>query len=561
MTEAVDTELSKKLDARYTLLDKLGAGGQGEVWRAHDSTRGVDVALKVLTPRGREQEAWNALQHEYSIASLLDHPSILKVYPPERAGDAMILPMELAEGGDLRKLRGSGFLEIIPVLLEVCQALEYAHERGVIHRDLKPGNILFDSRGHAKLADFGVAETAMKDVGTHSVASSAVPTRDTNKHGYSPFTASPAQLRGEPPTPADDVYGLGALAYELLSGYPPYYPHFDKKRAMEERVPTLVPTRQIPPLLGKLVMHMLAKDPKRRPRTIREGIDEFDASLNDTLTYDFENVSPATPTGSAAVVAAAEAAAASNQAKPWTPDSHDRRSSTDRRGRRKEDGEPAAGGRRFSDIAPVDESRSTRRPGAAALRRIDAAIQRATSDTGSHPRPPAVPNTGARPWESPVAKVAKDVGDTGSRKLPPDIARTTVHTDSYRSPVAGRPASANDTASRSRPTPNGGATTADTGSHARPSTNASMTVGDTVSHPRPFLNGPAPSNDTGSRARTSFNDPATSSDTGSHRALGPTESAFGNDTASRSRPTPNGGPTADDTGSHCLKYTTTSPRA
>jgi len=123
MTEAVDTELSQKLDARYTLMEKLGAGGQGEVWRAHDETRGFDVALKVLTPRTREQEAWSALEHEYSIASLLDHPSILKVFPPERAGDSMILPMELAPGGDLRKLRGAGFLEIIPVLLEVSQAL------------------------------------------------------------------------------------------------------------------------------------------------------------------------------------------------------------------------------------------------------------------------------------------------------------------------------------------------------------------------------------------------------------------------------------------------------
>src|SRR4051812_22957501 len=331
MTEAVDTELSQKLDARYTLMERLGAGGQGEVWRAHDETRGFDVALKVLTPKSREHEAWSALEHEYAIASLLDHPSILEVYPPERVGEALILPMELAPGGDLRRLRGAGFLEIIPVLLEVSQALEHAHERGVVHRDLKPGNILFDGRGRAKLADFGVSETALTHDGTPSTASSTVPTRDTNKHGYSPFTASPAQLRGEPPTPADDVYGLGALAYELLSGYPPYYPHFDKKRAMEERVPTLVPTRQIPPLLGTLVMHMLAKDPKRRPRTMRAVIDELDASLNDTLTYDFENVSPATPTGSAAVVAAAEAAVAASRAADALGSS-DARGGTDARG-------------------------------------------------------------------------------------------------------------------------------------------------------------------------------------------------------------------------------------
>jgi len=228
MTEAFATIKGRKLDARYTLIDKLGAGGQGEVWRAHDSTRGIDVALKVVGAAGTPEAAWNALEHEYAIASRLDHPSILKVYPPHRTPDAMALPMELASGGDLRKLRGAGFLEIIPALLEIAQALEHAHERGVVHRDLKPGNVLFDVRGRARLADFGVAETSMSQ--TPRDASTPSPTtRDTNNHGFSPFTASPAQLRGEPPTPADDIYGLGALAYELLSGYPPYYPHFETR--------------------------------------------------------------------------------------------------------------------------------------------------------------------------------------------------------------------------------------------------------------------------------------------------------------------------------------------
>src|SRR5579862_2584642 len=218
MTEAVATINGRKLDARYTLLDKLGAGGQGEVWRALDGTRGIDIALKVVTPTsGREDEAWSTLEHEYGIASRLDHPSILKVFPPERTADVMILPMELASGGDLRRLRGAGFLEIIPVLLEIAQALEHAHERGVIHRDLKPGNVLFDIRGRARLADFGVAETSMTAAGANGKATgaAAAATRDTNRHGFSPFTASPAQLRGEPPTTADDIYGLCALAYEL----------------------------------------------------------------------------------------------------------------------------------------------------------------------------------------------------------------------------------------------------------------------------------------------------------------------------------------------------------
>ena len=125
-----------------------------------------------------------------------------------------LLPMELAAGGDLRRLRGASYLTIIPVLLEVAKALEHAHERGIVHRDLKPGNVLFDAHGRVKLADFGVSGRSA-DTGS--------------MRGLSPFTASPEQLRGEAPMPGDDIYGLGALAYELLSGKPPHYPHFDPR--------------------------------------------------------------------------------------------------------------------------------------------------------------------------------------------------------------------------------------------------------------------------------------------------------------------------------------------
>src|SRR5437667_396655 len=98
--------------------------------------------------------------------------------------------MELAAGGDLRRLRGAGYLAVVPVLLEIAQALEYAHERGVVHRDLKPSNVLFDARGRAKLADFGAA------------ARLADPGQGAEPRPLSPFSASPEQLRGEPPREA-----------------------------------------------------------------------------------------------------------------------------------------------------------------------------------------------------------------------------------------------------------------------------------------------------------------------------------------------------------------------
>ena len=304
MTEVATPFQGRRLDARFTLLEKLGSGGQGEVWRAHDETRGIDIALKVPANAAQGAGAVAAFEREHAIAARLSHPAVLKVFPPHRSGDVVLLPMELATGGDLRRLRGAGYLEIIPVLLDIAQALEHAHEHGVIHRDLKPGNVLFDARGGVKLADFGAA-------GTTSTSAA-----DARMQGLSPFTASPEQLRGEAPTESDDIYGLGALAYELLSGYPPYYPHFDLRRAQEDPVPDLVPTRQIPPLLSSLVMRMLAKDRRERPHSMREVIDDLDASLNDTLTFDFESiVDPTHGAPSAAVSIGTVAGARADQAR------------------------------------------------------------------------------------------------------------------------------------------------------------------------------------------------------------------------------------------------------
>jgi eukaryotic-like serine/threonine-protein kinase len=281
MNDVATADTAPALKARYVLHERLGTGGQGEVWRAQDRERGTDIALKILHPApARSAAAWETLVHEHDSASRLDHPFILKVYPPERENTTFLLPMELAAGGDLKRLRGASYLAVVPVLIEVAQALEHAHERGVIHRDLKPGNVLFDARGRVKLADFGVSGQAVD------------PGSDAMIRGLSPFTASPEQLRGEPPAPADDIYGLGALAYELLSRYPPHYPNFDARRVQQEAVPPLVPAQQIPPQLEALVTRMLAKDARDRPASMREVIDDLEAALNDTLTFDFDTAEP-----------------------------------------------------------------------------------------------------------------------------------------------------------------------------------------------------------------------------------------------------------------------------
>lgn len=263
---------------RFTLVERLGVGGRSEVWRVSDETADANLALKILTSAAaRSSKAWAELEREYAVSALLRHRGILRVLPPERLHGCVVLPMELADGGNLTKLRGKGYLEIVPVLLELTDALGYAHARGVVHRDLKPGNVLLDGSGRVKLADFGVASVLPGSGAEQTVSRS---------WGGSPFTASPGQLRGEPPSPADDVYGLGALAYELLSGRPPYYPKFDAEQIQEGPVPQLVPARQAPVQLLELVMRMLANRVEDRPSSMHAVSEELEMCLNATLALD-----------------------------------------------------------------------------------------------------------------------------------------------------------------------------------------------------------------------------------------------------------------------------------
>ncbi len=289
-----------RLCGRFTLMAKIGVGGHSEVWRARDLVRREDLALKIMkrdvagSPEARAQ-----LEHECAVTRGLGHPGILKVHEPLDCDGTLVLPMALAPGGDLGVLRGESYTRIVPALIEIAQALEHAHGRGVVHRDLKPGNVLFDEDGHTLIADFGVASFA-----------GGSPFAD---HG-SPFSASPQALRGESPAPSDDIYGLGTLAYELLSGYPPFYPRFETRRVLEEPVAELRPTRPAPPRLVTLVMRMLAKSREARPQTMGAVIDELHASLHDTVTIESEQLAadagmaataPPPDTGAAAAAIAA----------------------------------------------------------------------------------------------------------------------------------------------------------------------------------------------------------------------------------------------------------------
>jgi tetratricopeptide (TPR) repeat protein len=245
-------ERGQELSARYVLLTRLGRGAYGEVWLAQDRERRERVALKILSAEWMQRStALAALEREFDAIGRLDHPHILRVHGLYRTPQYAWIAMEYAAGGDLTQLRGRTSAEVLRAAIPVASALAHAHAAGLVHRDVKPANVLLSADGTPRLADFGIA----------AIASAEQPL----ERG-SPFSMSPQQLASESPAASDDVYAFGATLYELLSGYPPFYPDARVERILTER-PAALP-ESVPEGLKILIERMLAKVPAERPATM-----------------------------------------------------------------------------------------------------------------------------------------------------------------------------------------------------------------------------------------------------------------------------------------------------
>lgn len=246
-------ESGQELSARYVLIRQLGAGGHGEVWLAQDRERDELVALKILRSEWMRPEALEVLEREFAALSRLSHPHILRVHGLHRSGQHAWIAMEYVAGGDLSRLRGRSTAEVLRVVTPIASALKHAHGAGVIHRDVKPANVLLTPDGVPKLADFGVA--ANLDSAANEPSSRG-----------SPYSMSPQHWAGAPASVSDDVYAFGATLYELLSGYPPFYPDARFERIRTEQ-PAPLP-ESVAAGVKHLVERMLAKDPAERPATM-----------------------------------------------------------------------------------------------------------------------------------------------------------------------------------------------------------------------------------------------------------------------------------------------------
>jgi len=256
------------LNERYRLIEQIGAGGMAVLYKAQDLELGRLVAVKVLRPSlVNDPEFLMRFKREAQAAANLSHPNIVTVYDVGQDGPkAHYIVMEYVPGQDLKKLiRARGVFEVdaaLAIIVEVCKGIGYAHRAGLVHCDVKPQNILVTPDNTIKVADFGIARAL------------AGPLPDTEGEDVvwgSPHYFSPEQAAGEPPTPASDVYSIGVVLFELLTGRLPFVGHDYRELALahiKQEPPSLLEINPALPVeLDRIVRKVLSKEPAARYRT------------------------------------------------------------------------------------------------------------------------------------------------------------------------------------------------------------------------------------------------------------------------------------------------------
>ncbi|MGH2453869.1 MAG: protein kinase domain-containing protein [bacterium] len=248
---------------RYRLDAKLGEGGMGVVYRAHDSLLQRPVAVKTLSPALFGEEGARRFLREAQAVARLQHPSIVAVFDAVEEGGSLAIVMELVEGQTLRELLPLPIPRVVEIAIQVLGGLEYAHGQGVIHRDLKPENIIVTGEGSAKLMDFGLARSE----GRSRLTQTGMVV------GTVAYMAPEQALRGQADE-RSDLYALGCVLYEAVTGRPPFEAE-DPISVITQHinVPPVGPrfhNPAIPPVLEAVILRLLAKDPDRRYRSAGE---------------------------------------------------------------------------------------------------------------------------------------------------------------------------------------------------------------------------------------------------------------------------------------------------
>jgi eukaryotic-like serine/threonine-protein kinase len=252
------------MGGRYRLIRKMAAGGMGHVWDAEDTVLHRVVAIKMLSEGlSSDPNSAERFRREAQAAAGLSHPNVAGVFDYGEDDGTQFIVMELIEGETLAeriaRVGRLGPAEATQIAVQVASALDAAHEAGVVHRDIKPGNVMLTPQGEVKVLDFGIAAAA----GPSLTAT-----------GFTIGTAtylSPEQAAGERATPASDVYSLGVVLYEMLAGRPPFHgesPVAVAAAHVSREVPSLIEqVPDLPPHVAQACEQALAKDPAARPPT------------------------------------------------------------------------------------------------------------------------------------------------------------------------------------------------------------------------------------------------------------------------------------------------------
>lgn len=270
--------INRTLDHRYTILERIGGGGMADVYRAHDKLLDRSVAVKVLRAQFTDDEEFvSRFRREAQAAARLSHPNIVNIYDVGRDEEAYYIVMEYISGETLKeRIQREGPLPVeaaVRIALEIAEALEHAHQNNIVHCDIKSHNILTTRSGRVKVTDFGIARAV----------TSATMTQTGTIIG-SVHYFSPEQAKGGAVSAKSDIYSLGVVMYEMLTGVLPFTGEtpisIALKQLQEDPQPPRELNSEIPPLVEAIVLKSMAKNPEQRFFDVGEMIADLRLAQN-----------------------------------------------------------------------------------------------------------------------------------------------------------------------------------------------------------------------------------------------------------------------------------------
>ncbi len=284
----MDSNIGKKLDGRYEITELIGVGGMADVYKAIDVMENRVVAVKILKDEfSHNEEFLRRFRNESKAIAVLSHPNIVKIYDVGFTDEIQFIVMEYIDGITLKEfIEQQGVLrwkDALHFVTQILRALQHAHDKGIVHRDIKPQNIMLFADGTIKVMDFGIARFSRVDGKTIS-----------DKTIGSVHYISPEQARGDMTDERSDIYSVGVMLYEMLTGRKPFDGENPVAIALKHMQETAVPPRDImpsiPEALEEIVIHAMEKNPARRYQSAAEMIKDIDTfKLNQSVVFGYKN--------------------------------------------------------------------------------------------------------------------------------------------------------------------------------------------------------------------------------------------------------------------------------